>query len=146
MSSPHNYTRLLAEFIETVCLLGPQQTSELLKEKRTIHSLQNDHVNFVISSVAESFEINVEELLSGTRRKNDRIIALGFCVYYLHSPPFSYDMKDVRYLLHMQLPSCYKYYNRIKTLDPGHRADERYVQIKSRLDEKLLSRNNKKLK
>jgi hypothetical protein len=112
---------------------------------------KNAHVRIVLPLVAGAMGITEQEILNGTGRKNERVIAIGFCAYYLHYV-FRHDMEDVQYMIDRDLWTCYKNSNLIKNLKDHLSSDEPFIVIKKLLDKQImeaihnLKKKNKKSK
>lgn len=99
---------------------------------------KNNHVKIVLSQVSEAMQVTKDEIISGSGRKNERVIAIGFCVYYLHYI-FGYDMAEqVQYMLDQDVWTCYKHSKKIKSLKPHLANDEKLLVIKKTLDDKIM--------
>lgn len=107
----------------------------------------NVHSTVVLQNVSKEFNIEVDEILKGTGRRNDRLYAIGFCAYYLHHI-FGYEMEDVVIMLDKDISVCYKYSKVVKNLSPRHSSTKKYLTIKNQLDPILtkLAQDDNKLK
>lgn len=108
-----------------------------INRKRTAFR-KNNHVKIVLDLVSEAMGVTRDEVISGNGRKNERVIAIGFCAYYLHYI-FGYDMAEqVSYMIDQDVWTCYKHSKKIKSLKPSLPNDLKLLQIKEVLDKQIM--------
>lgn len=108
-----------------------------LENKNSKKLFEEDYVNDVLTSVCESFSINIEDLLHSKYIRGDQKYAIGFCVHYL------YPEKSLREIcesvfINRNKTILSKYKNIIEHLNSKHKSDQKYLKIKEALDKKLI--------
>jgi hypothetical protein len=131
MSTPDLFNQLL----RTTEAIGVEKTFTVLKEAEFQEiKFDNEHAEFVITEVAKAFGVPIHEIIYGNGRKNERKYAIGFSAYYLHHE-YGYHMDNqVKDFLKKDITLCHKYCKLINKLNPRHIHDQRYIEIKDKLD------------
>ena len=76
---------LLEELISIVKNKGYTKTINILKKNNTsVFELDNPYDKFVVNLIADTFEINSNDLLQSRYSRGNMKYAIGFCVYYLY--------------------------------------------------------------
>jgi hypothetical protein len=140
---------LIDQMYETVSVVGVKKVQEILKSAQYDGwQYPNKDFEFVAKNVATTFSVPIHELVDGTGRKNDRKMAIGFCVYYLKN--FGYDIyTDISAFMNKEPSTCFRYCKLVKELNAANSNNkkknisiETYLEYKEKFD-KLFVRKSK---
>lgn len=139
--SKENPSRLLDELFKTVEVFGVDRTTDILKTTRERnYEFSNDDVSFVVTMVATEFQLDINEIIYGNGRKNDRIYAIGFCIHYLKNH-FKYPIESIKDQLNKgNFQNCYYYLRFINDLNPKIHTHKKYLGMKSVFDAEVQKR------
>ena len=125
---------LVSDMIESVDAVGIAKTREhLQKLYKDKIKFDDPNVELVIKCVSEITGLPIHEIIKGKGRANERKMAIGFCVYYIHYS-FKLTMRDASSIMRTDLTGCYRYCGDVCNLKPGHEADKKYLEWKAQLD------------
>lgn len=125
---------LIDQLFRTVEEIGIPNTMSILKNAQFDKiEFDDSKVEKVVRRVAEHFNIPIYEIIFGNGRLNDRKYAIGFSAYYLRHC-HDYSMEEVSQLLKKEVTLCHKYCKLILQLNDKFRSDEKYKEIKKKLD------------
>lgn len=142
MGSKENPARLLDELFKTTDVIGTEMTIKILRSVRDQNRFTDANIGFVVKLVADTFGVDINEILFGIGRKNERIYAIGFCTYYLKDH-FQIPIEIIKDQLNKNsIQVCYYYYRMIVGLDSKIHSHRKYIDMKSDFDKQILIRKN----
>lgn len=117
-----------------VSLVGVEKTAHILEDNYKKRSLVNNtdavYLRQLVGSVLGCTE---QEMLYGRSRNPTRYFSVGFCCYYLHIY-LKYDIEEVLHMMNKNQSVCYKSMKAVGRLNERYFADQKYIEIKDRLD------------
>lgn len=133
---------ILETLLDSVRVRGFKKTISVLKNSKGSEiDLSDPYDKFVVDTILNKFNISYDALLFNKYLRGDNKYAIGFCVYYL------YDRKTLGEI-HKQIfknrnkTLLSKYRQMIYDLNDAHKADHKYLEIKSDLDKKIEEYKN----
>ncbi len=128
------FSQLINQLYETADFIGPEETERVLKQAQSGHvSFKNEHTQYVVTQVSQVMNIPIYQILYGTERKNDRIYAIGFATYYLHTI-HEMNMEHIGSELNKSSTRCCIYYGKVIKLNSRFKSDVPKLAWKERLD------------
>lgn len=128
---------ILEELLNSVKTLGFRKTLNILKvEKKKDVIEMDDYDHFVLDTVTDEFGITVDDLLYGRYIRGEIKYAVGFAVYFLYEKrTLGQIHKNVFKFKNKTLLS--KYRQMIFDLKKSHKADEKFIVLKDKLEKKI---------
>lgn len=124
--------KLFNEIFHCTEVFGLEKTIEILYTARAeALRLEDENTTAVLSIVCREFGLTIHELISGRGRKNDRVMAIGLCVYFLKNE-FNYSPTDISSALRRDRSICWRYWKKVTELNEKNIADVRFLEIKGR--------------
>lgn len=124
--------KLFNEIFHCTEVFGLDKTIEILYNARAeALRLEDENTVAVLSIVCREFGLTIHELLSGRGRKNDRVIAIGLCVFFLKHE-FRYKPTEISSALRRDRSICWRYFKKVVELNPKNIADVKFLEIKAR--------------
>lgn len=129
--------RLYNEIFHCIEVFGLEKTIEILYTHRAeALRLQDENAVAVLSIVCRQFDLTVYELISGRGRKNDRMMAIGFCVYFLKNE-FDYKPTDISSTIRRDRTICWRYCKKVQKLNEKNTTDVRYIEIRNKCRDEI---------
>lgn len=129
--------QMFDELFKSIEVFGLKKTMEILHGARAdALRLDDENIENVIGIVCRNVGITPYEMLFGRGRKNERIMAIGFCVYYLRKD-FEYEPGDIARAVRHDRTICWRYHKRVLSLDHKSVADEKYLLWKENCDREI---------
>lgn len=125
---------LLEELISIVKNKGYTKTMNILKKNNSsVFELENPFDKFVVSLVAETFEMDSNEIIQSRYARGNMKYAIGFCVYFLYQEKtLGYIGKNIFKDKNLTLLSRYR-----QLIFDLTKKDLPYFEIKEQLDKKV---------
>jgi hypothetical protein len=125
---------LLEELLSIVKNKGYTKTLNILKKNNSsIFEIENTYDKFVISLIADTFEMDSNELLQSRYSRGNMKYAIGFCVYYLYQEKtLGYIGKNIFKDKNLTLLSRYR-----QMIFDLTKKDLPYFDMKDKLDKKI---------
>lgn len=125
---------LLEELISIVKNKGYTKTLNILKKNNSsIFEIENSYDKFVISLIADTFELDSNELLQSRYSRGNMKYAIGFSVYYLYQEKtLGYIGKNIFKDKNLTLLSRYR-----QMIFDLTKKDLPYFDMKDKLDKKI---------
>lgn len=125
---------LLEELLSIVKNKGYTKTLNILKKNNSsIFEIENSYDKFVISLIADTFEMDSNELLQSRYSRGNMKYAIGFCVYYLYQEKtLGYIGKNIFKDKNLTLLSRYR-----QMIFDLTKKDLPYFDMKDKLDKKI---------
>ena len=125
---------LLEELISIVKNKGYTKTLNILKKNNTsVFEIENSYDKFVVNLIADTFEIESNDLLQSRYSRGNMKYAIGFCVYYLYQErTLGYIGKNIFKDKNLTLLSRYR-----QMIFELNIKDLPYYEIKEDLDKKI---------
>jgi trimethylamine:corrinoid methyltransferase-like protein len=125
---------LFEKLLRVVEVKGVAHTLKILDDTLVEEiKFDNPLVENIITTVCKKFKISVQELIHGNGRKNDRKIAIGFCVHYLALCCAINTSHSGEYLKKDE-SICRRAVRLVKALSNRHVSDQCYIQYKNEFD------------
>jgi hypothetical protein len=128
---------IIEELLNSIKTLGYKKTLNLLKvqKKKEVNDI-DDFDTFVLDTIVKEFEITLDDLLYGRYIRGEVKYAIGFVVFYLYEKKTLGQIhKNIFKFKNKTLLS--KYRQIILDLKKSHKADEKFITIKEKLDKKI---------
>ena len=128
---------IIEELLNSIKTLGYKKTLNVLKvEKKKEGEEIDEYDKFVIDLVLNEFQITLEDLLYGRYIRGEIKYAIGFVVNYIYQKKTLGQIhKNIFKFKNKTLLS--KYRQIILDLNKSHKADEKFIIIKEKLDKKI---------
>ena len=125
---------LLEELLSIVKNKGYTKTLNILKKNNSsIFEIENSYDKFVISLIADTFELDSNELLQSRYSRGNMKYAIGFSVYYLYQEKtLGYIGKNIFKDKNLTLLSRYR-----QMIFDLTKKDLPYFDMKDKLDKKI---------
>ncbi len=125
---------LLEELLSIVKNKGYTKTLNILKKNNSsIFEIENSYDKFVISLIADTFEMDSNELLQSRYSRGNMKYAIGFSVYYLYQEKtLGYIGKNIFKDKNLTLLSRYR-----QIIFDLTKKDLPYFDMKDKLDKKI---------
>jgi hypothetical protein len=125
---------LLEELLSIVKNKGYTKTLNILKKNNSsIFEIENSYDKFVISLIADTFEMDSNELLQSRYSRGNMKYAIGFSVYYLYQEKtLGYIGKNIFKDKNLTLLSRYR-----QMIFDLTKKDLPYFDMKDKLDKKI---------
>ena len=124
--------KLFNEIFRCTEVFGLDKTIEILYNARAeALRLEDENTIAVLSIVCRAFGLTINEILSGRGRKNDRVMAIGLCVYFLRNE-FSYTPTDIASALRRDRSVCWRYCKKVEGLSGRNIADLKFIDLKEK--------------
>ena len=125
---------LLEELLSIVKNKGYTKNLNILKKNNSsIFEIENSYDKFVISLIADTFEMDSNELLQSRYSRGNMKYAIGFCVYYLYQEKtLGYIGKNIFKDKNLTLLSRYR-----QMIFDLTKKDLPYFDMKDKLDKKI---------
>jgi hypothetical protein len=128
---------IIEELLNSVKTLGYKKTLNVLRVEKKKEGEEIDEFDkFVLDTIINEFQITLEDLLYGRYIRGEIKYAIGFVVYYLYEKKTLGQIhKNIFKFKNKTLLS--KYRQIILDLNKSHKADEKFITIKQKLDKKI---------
>jgi hypothetical protein len=128
---------IIEELLNSIKTLGYKKTLNVLRVEKKKEGEEIDEFDkFVLDTITNEFQITLEDLLYGRYIRGEIKYAIGFVVYYLYEKKTLGQIhKNIFKFKNKTLLS--KYRQIILDLNKSHKADEKFITIKQKLDKKI---------
>lgn len=114
---PVNSSDLFNEVMKTVEVMGMDETSKILQKARfNSLTLHDGNIEFILKAISKQTSVEVERIIHGTDKTDERKIAVALCVYYIKSE-LRYSYGVIKKILKKDEAALSRYYTLVKKVD-----------------------------
>jgi len=128
---------IIEELLKSVKLRGLKKTLQVLRvESFDSVQLTNPFAINIIQTIADEFNVLVEDMVNSRYIRGDYKYAIGFSVYYLYD---QMTLGEIHKTIFRNKTKTLlsKYRQIILDLEKSERVNKKYIDIKQKLDEKF---------
>jgi hypothetical protein len=112
-----NSSDLFNEVLKTVEVMGMDETSKILQKARfNSLTLHDGNIEFILKTVSKQTSVEVERIIHGTDKTDERKIAVALCVYYIKAE-LKYSYGIIKKILKKDEAALSRYFSLVKRVD-----------------------------
>jgi len=102
------------ELFTTIQKVGIDNTVKILQEAKQHSLILNDNnIDFILKTVSELTDVEVDRILKGIDRSDERKMAVSLCVYFIKEE-YSYSLPDLKKIFNRDVSALSRHYTLVQ--------------------------------